>query len=648
MIAINTSKPKMIIPICLIVILLIGVIAGCTLREEQVTPLSAEELAYFNGDEFFNGEAYPNTHNQFLSSLYDSPEQIDLFQLFYCGSGLDENTTDEEMAAVIAANGWGTAPDCVCTKISRANMDAVLREYMGLALAETDGVGLENFTYLEAYDAYYYFHGDTNYRLTITFSRGEWQGDLIRLYYNDTFMADGNKVLTLREKNGNYLFIANQIDTSNPVTSVADPEGIIAADIEVPAHVLAAAKNFVWMDYQFWCNSSGYYRKIDGEIRMIGRPAAYDKWRIEGLSRIYTYTDLNGQALSGFQPVGVIWQALEVYQLDYRIHTLTPGLVVLSGAMDLDEDGWLLPTCPESTYLYFARINDEPYYLFGAMENDCYPGDEMFTSDLVYRLTTSKKAHAEALAHLQSLFADGETAIWYMAADGSQLPVAIPEEHAYVLNGDGPVDKAARYAVLFNCLWEPQDRFTYPSGAYLCLCDSPDACFQFFLGSTLVLWREGENVTAWLAGDNIYYHPDSTGEAALPDAIMRDFSGYEINADKVTIPAQADEAAADTVARFLAAYGEQLKNVAPENVYSITDFQIADIYKIETKDNRTLCLYDMAVLLPPEEMHQSTYWSGSDGEGELAGWLVMTMGIIIEQTDGVWHCTNFGTDVGML
>jgi hypothetical protein len=56
----------------------------------------------------------------------------------------------------------------------------------------------------------------------------------------------------------------------------------------------------------------------------------------------------------------------------------------------------------------------------------------------------------------------------------------------------------------------------------------------------------------------------------------------------------------------------------------------------------------MAVLLPPEEMHQSTYWSGSDGEGELTGWLVMTMGVIIEQTDGVWHCTNFGTDVGML
>ena len=175
----------------------------------EITPLTSKELNYFNGNEFFNGETM-NIHNQFLSSLYDAPEKIDLFQLFYCGSGQSEPPTEAEEAAVIAYNGWEAAPDCPCEKISRANMDAVLTKYMGLTLADTGEIGLEKFTYLKEYDAYYYYHGDTNYRGNITFSSGEREGDIIRLFYNDTFMADGDKVLTLREKDGGYLFVSNQ------------------------------------------------------------------------------------------------------------------------------------------------------------------------------------------------------------------------------------------------------------------------------------------------------------------------------------------------------------------------------------------------------------------------------------------------------
>ena len=210
----------------LCVLLISGTLVGCASNESaKIAPLTEEELEYFNGDDFFNGEPI-NIRNQFLSSLYSTPENINLFELFYCGSGLEEALTETELAAVIAYNGWEQTPDCGCTKISRANMDAVLTEYMGLTLADTEKIGLENFTYLEEYDAYYFYHGDTNYRgMATLFSSGEREGNTIRLFYSDQFMADGDKVLTLKAQGTGYLFVSNQKsddnlpESSEPTTS---------------------------------------------------------------------------------------------------------------------------------------------------------------------------------------------------------------------------------------------------------------------------------------------------------------------------------------------------------------------------------------------------------------------------------------------
>lgn len=197
------------------IFIIIGVVllfycSGCSNEpadqiELITTPLTAEELEYFNGDEFFNGE-YMNIRNQFLSSLYDVPEKVNLFNLFYCGSGLEETLTEAEKAAVIG----DMEPICPYTKISRANMDAVLTKYMGTPLAGTERIGLENFIYLEEYDAYYDFHGDTNYRGEVSFAGGEREGNIIRLFYDDRFMDDGKKVLTLEEKDGVYIFVSNE------------------------------------------------------------------------------------------------------------------------------------------------------------------------------------------------------------------------------------------------------------------------------------------------------------------------------------------------------------------------------------------------------------------------------------------------------
>ena len=188
--------------------------------ENKATSLTQEELEYFNGTQFFNRHYESmvidsiNIRNQFLSSEYENPKDIDLFQLFYCGSGIEESVADEELFAVEKMNGKSFADEegwiCPCTKISAEAMDKVLLENTGLTLDEINKISLDKFTFLEEYNAYYYFHGDSNYRGDIAFHSGERQGDTIRPYYNDTFFGDGEKVLTLRQqKGGTYWFVSN-------------------------------------------------------------------------------------------------------------------------------------------------------------------------------------------------------------------------------------------------------------------------------------------------------------------------------------------------------------------------------------------------------------------------------------------------------
>jgi len=96
-------------------------------------------------------------------------------------------------------------------------------------------MGLENFTYLEEYDAYYYYHGDTNYRMEITFSSGEREGDIIRLFYDDVFFVDGEKMLTLREKGDSYLFVSNvYCETSNQDNTMAEWDSGSIFDLTIP------------------------------------------------------------------------------------------------------------------------------------------------------------------------------------------------------------------------------------------------------------------------------------------------------------------------------------------------------------------------------------------------------------------------------
>lgn len=297
-IAMIARKPRTLAAVLAAVALLAGLAVGCTFtggRSDAWEPLSEEELAYFNGDGFFNG-GYLNIRNQFLSSTYAAPEEIDLFQLFYCGDGDADDAAPPDgvdpvalEAAMLAADG-GDDPDCPATILTTAQMDKVLEEYLGLTLAETGQVGLEHFTYLPDFDVYFCYHGDTNYRGSVTFTGGERRGELVRLTYHDTFLGDGYKQVTLRERGEGWQFVSNlavQAEERLPLESglAALPAELVDKVVVVEKNDLKSYNSGVLATYYY---APDYNTEWGGLLLQVGRYSqvgfeqSYYSWELTG------------------------------------------------------------------------------------------------------------------------------------------------------------------------------------------------------------------------------------------------------------------------------------------------------------------------------------------------------------------------------
>lgn len=203
---------------------------------DALRALTGDELRFFN-EEFFNaggamdeyGQLASGICNQFANpvNLYSRPEEIDLYELFYCVSE-PEISDAERLAAFKVAS----PEEMVCPgyKLTADGMDALLLAYTGLKLDQTDRVGLEGFTYLEEYDAYYWMHGDTNYPGEIFFSCGTRERNTIRLY-NGSYGARWYCVTLEEQPDGSYWFRSNQVCDRPAVPTplpASEPETVIS------------------------------------------------------------------------------------------------------------------------------------------------------------------------------------------------------------------------------------------------------------------------------------------------------------------------------------------------------------------------------------------------------------------------------------
>lgn len=140
----------------------------------------------------------------FLTSLYRTPAEIDLYELFYLGVG--HIATGEDIRAYLTRFGeWRT--ECPTDVMSRSEMDAFLRKYTGFGLDDT--VQKEpGYVYLPESDCYYHSHGDTNIP-GMSLTGGVKRGDEVILFYERYVIGCEFCCVTLDVSGDTPLFVKN-------------------------------------------------------------------------------------------------------------------------------------------------------------------------------------------------------------------------------------------------------------------------------------------------------------------------------------------------------------------------------------------------------------------------------------------------------
>lgn len=168
-------------------------------------PLTEAEIELLN-TKFFNGGT-DNTNNMLLTSEYGKPEEIDLYCLFYDGiSGETGTASEEEIAQLTVLD--SQAPYLDIVKVGTEEMDAFLREKLGIGLEETQKRGLENFYYLEQYDSYYLVKGDTGFDWCTVIYGSRLPDDMLVLEYEKTYEG-GQWIATLQKTDSGFQFVSN-------------------------------------------------------------------------------------------------------------------------------------------------------------------------------------------------------------------------------------------------------------------------------------------------------------------------------------------------------------------------------------------------------------------------------------------------------
>ncbi len=178
---------------------------------DDIRRLTEDELATF--EKYFNREEGKNRNarNTFLHEYFTCPHMIDLSVAFYEGTDATDTVSDTERAT---ASG---DPNLSTVKITASEMRDLFMQYTGVELDATEKNGIDSFTYLEEYDAYYLTHSDTRYS-DYDFYDGWIISDsrVVLIYdspnssvFNGVFYQNHTSAVTLKKVDNEYILMSN-------------------------------------------------------------------------------------------------------------------------------------------------------------------------------------------------------------------------------------------------------------------------------------------------------------------------------------------------------------------------------------------------------------------------------------------------------
>ncbi len=260
------GKSRQLMAATLAVALLAGILAACVFsggKDERA--LTARELAFFN-EEFFNeggvdtsggtGTYYNidgvhfNYRNMFLTSLYEKPENVDFSQLLHLH--IYPQVLDEvEQAEADEILGPEPPGAIISLKITTQELDAFLMANLGLAIQDTNRVGMDSYTYSPDHDAYYWryeFHA-RNYPGNVTLTAGTRSENRVTLSYQlDPESQDWYAVTLEEQEDGSYWFVSN--------LAARAPDSDLIPTPEDTALYSLTGEELQWFNEEFF-NASG-------------------------------------------------------------------------------------------------------------------------------------------------------------------------------------------------------------------------------------------------------------------------------------------------------------------------------------------------------------------------------------------------------
>lgn len=237
-----------------------------------------------------------------------------------------------------------------------------------------------------------------------------------------------------------------------------------------------------------WYANTAYQAAVDG-------PDNYDyrTWRVKYWEKCYTYDDLEGKVY-------------EIYRFDYEFLSGSPEDVVLAGGMSVTEDGWVTPDYPDSRYLVYERDGEQRNFAAMLFENDCEPGDEIFTADLLaaVRETESEGSRrAELTAFVERwteafVGRDGEAIASMMTRELREQTMAGSDDYSFGFSSPWPRDVDTD--CFFDIYEEEQDRAEI---CYYALTSDPHVtCWRE------MLWLEWEGDRCMVAREELHCYDD--------------------------------------------------------------------------------------------------------------------------------------------
>lgn len=204
--------------------ILLGGLCGCRVTESEIPNAQATQASSVDGTPVEEAELaglqglFADPHgwySRILTSDFEAPAQIDLYELFYKGIPGEDNTLQAEERAYLETVWSEFEFQMDAKRLPAEKMNEVLQTYLGVSLEDTDKTGLERFTFWEAGNCYYLAHGDTNAIQPLLHSAYTLKDGTIAVYYsNGNFDANAkakpDKIAVLRPTAEGYQILSNR------------------------------------------------------------------------------------------------------------------------------------------------------------------------------------------------------------------------------------------------------------------------------------------------------------------------------------------------------------------------------------------------------------------------------------------------------